>query len=96
MVRDEETQKMVEKCKEMGNKPEVVTTCKIVLETMEKKKSELPEEIKADQSYMEMAQNIKPEDVPKVLEMAMKLAKSGEIKDPELKNAVERLIRAIG
>lgn len=37
MVRDEETQKMVEKCKEMGNKPEVVTTCKIVLETMEKR-----------------------------------------------------------
>ena len=96
MTKDEETQKMVEKCKEVDNKPEVMTTCRIVLETMEKKKSELPEEINADQSYMEMAQNIKPEDVPKVLEMAMKLAKSGEIKDPELKNAVERLIRAIG
>lgn len=66
---------MVE-CKEIGNKPEVVTTCKIVLK-MEKRNQNFLKRLMPINSYME-------------------LAKSGEIKDPELKNAVERLIRAIG
>jgi hypothetical protein len=48
-----------------------------------------------DQDYTNMAQNIAAEDVPKVLEMALKIAKSGEIKDPEIKIAAERLIRTL-
>jgi hypothetical protein len=42
-----------------------------------------------------MAQNISSEDVPKVLDMALKIAKSGKIDDPNIKIAAERLIRTL-
>jgi len=38
---------------------------------------------------------IKPSDVSKVLQLALKVRESGDIKDTELKNAASRLIRAI-
>jgi len=60
---------------------------------MEKKEVKVSQE--PEQSYMEMAKDISPEDLVKVLEMALKIAKSGKIKDPEVKIAAERLIRSI-
>jgi len=42
-----------------------------------------------------MAENLKPDDVRKVPEMALKIRESGEIKDPELKNTASILIMAI-
>jgi len=48
-----------------------------------------------DQTYTNMVENISPEDVPQVLAMALKIAKSSEIKDAELKIAAERLIRTL-
>jgi hypothetical protein len=60
---------------------------------MEAKKIEAAEDM--DQTYLEMAENMKPEDVRKVLEIALKIRESGEIKDTELKNAASKLIRAI-
>jgi len=47
------------------------------------------------QTYTNMVQNISADDVPKVLEMALKIARSDEIKDPEIKNAAEKLIRTL-
>jgi len=41
-----------------------------------------------------MAQNISPEDVSKVLNMALKIKERPDV-SPELKNAANRLIRAI-
>ena len=42
-----------------------------------------------------MVTDISPEDVPKVLELALKIARSSEIKDNEIKLAAERLIRTL-
>jgi vacuolar-type H+-ATPase subunit H len=94
MELDKKSQELLEKCREMADKPEVMGACQVMLETFEEKKKEIPEE--PEQNYLEMAQNIAPADVPKILEMAMKVAKSGKVKDVEVKNAAERLIRAIG
>jgi hypothetical protein len=60
---------------------------------MDEKKVEIEEE--GDQTYLEMAENLKPSDVSKVLQLALKVRESGDIKDTELKNAASRLIRAI-
>ncbi len=38
-----------------------------------------------------MAENLKPSDVSKVLQLALKVRESGDIKDPELKNAASRI-----
>ncbi|MCC7550599.1 MAG: hypothetical protein KO316_03730 [Methanobacterium sp.] len=90
---DEKSKQLLLKCKEMGDDPSIMNVCKVMLEVMDEKKVVIPEE--PEQSYMEMAKDISAEDMPKVLEMALKVAKSGEIKDPEVKIAAERLISAI-
>lgn len=89
---DEKSEKLMAKCEEMKEDPEVLKECKIMLETMAESEAEMDE---PGQTYTNMAQNISPEDVPKVLEMALKIAKSSEIKDAELKIAAERLIRTL-
>jgi len=48
-----------------------------------------------NQTYIGMAENLKPKDVSKVLALALKVRESGDIKDGELKNAASRSIRAI-
>ncbi len=93
MELDEKSKDLLEKCKKVGDDPSIAKECKIMLETMEEKKVEVPDE--PEQSYMAMAENISAEDVPKILEMALKIAKSGKIDDPEVKIAAERLIRSI-
>ena len=90
---DEKTGKLMEKCEEMKDDPSVMKECKIMIDTMKEKNVIMEDD--PDQTYIKMAENIAPEDVPKVLEMAIKIAKSGEITDSEVKIAAERLIRAI-
>lgn len=92
---DEQEEKLLEKCKEMADDPNVMAACRVMLDTLEKKKIKASEE-PLEQTYVEMAENIAPEDVPLVLKMALKVAKSGDIKDPEAKDAAERLIRYLG
>lgn len=89
---DKKTEELLKKCEGMDDES-VMGACKVLLETMEEKKVEPEEEM--DQTYLEMVENLSPQDVPKVLQMALKVRESGEIKDPELKNAASILIRAI-
>ncbi len=81
------------KCEEMKDDPSLMRECKIMLDTMMEKNVVMEDD--PDQTYTSMAQNISPDDVPQVLEMALKIAKSSEIKDTELKIAAERLIRTL-
>ncbi|MGO9386556.1 MAG: hypothetical protein ACLPWD_00740 [Methanobacterium sp.] len=88
---DKKTNDLMEKCNtEDGS---VMDSCKVMLEIMAKKDVEL--EDKSDETYLMMAENLSPKDIPKVLELALKVRESGEIKDTELKNAASKLIRAI-
>ncbi len=89
---DAQSEELFEKCQENAGSGDIMGACKAMLELMEAKKLEIKEE---DQTYLEMAENLKPQDVRRVLEMALKIRESGEIKDLELKNAASILIRAI-
>ena len=90
---DEKTKEFMAKCEEMKDDPALMKECKIMLDTMAEKKFEMEDE--PGQDYTQMAENISKEDVPKVLEMALKIAKSGKIKDTEIKIAAEKLIRTL-
>lgn len=85
------TQELYEKCQENAASGDIMGACKVMLELMDAKKLE----DEGDQTYLQMAENLKPDDVRKVLKMALKIRESGEIKDPELKNSASILIRAI-
>ena len=91
---DERAKALMEKCKVVADDPSVVSTCKIMLETLEEKKVKITE-APPEQTYLEMAETLSPEDVPRVLEMALVVTKSKEIKDPDIIVAADRLIRAI-
>ena len=90
---DKKNQELMAKCETMKDDPDLMKECKIMLDTMAEKKVELEDD--PNQDYTNMAENISADDVPKVLEMALKIAKSGKIKDPEIKIAAERLIRTL-
>ena len=90
---DKKSNELMAKCETMKDDPDLIKECKIMLDTMADKKVEMEDDPK--QNYTNMAQNISPEDVPKVLEMALKIAKSGKIKDPEIKIAAERVFRTL-
>ncbi|MBZ2164872.1 hypothetical protein [Methanobacterium spitsbergense] len=90
---DKKTKELMAKCETMKDDPALMKECKMMLDTMAEKKVEL--EDNPNQDYTNMAENISADDVPKVLEMALKIAKSGKIKDPEIKIAAERLIRTL-
>jgi hypothetical protein len=47
------------------------------------------------ETYLQMAENLSPKDVSKVLELALKIRESGDITDNDLKIAASKLIRAI-
>ena len=90
---DEKTEKLMAKCEEMKNDPTLIKECKVMLDTMVEKDVVMEDD--PNQTYTSMAQNISADDVPQVLEMALKIAKSSDIKDTELKIAAERLIRTL-
>jgi hypothetical protein len=90
---DKKTKELMAKCESMKDDPVLMKECKVMLDTMAEKKVEMEDD--PDQNYTNMAENIAAEDVPKVLEMALKIAKSGKIKDAEIKIAAERLFRTL-
>lgn len=92
-MNDKKTNDIMAKCETMKNDPELIKGCKDMLDTMASKKVVMEDD--PNQNYTNMAQNISAEDVPKVLEMALKIAKSGNIKDDKIKIAAERLIRTL-
>ena len=89
---DKKTEELYKKCQENAGSGDIMGACKVLLEIMDTKKLIEPE---GDQTYLEMAENLKPDDVRSVLQLALKIRESGEIKDPELKNTASILIRAI-
>jgi hypothetical protein len=90
---DKKTNEIMAKCESMKDDPTLMKECKAMLDTIAEKKVEIEDD--PEQDYTNMAENISAEDVPKVLEMALKIAKSGKIKDTEIKIAAERLIRTL-
>lgn len=90
---DSKTEELYKKCQENAESGDIMGACKVMLELMNAKELDIGKE--EDQTYLEMAENLKPADVRKVLEMALKIRESGDIKDPELKNTASILIRAI-
>jgi len=87
------TNELMIKCEAMKDDPALMKECKVMLETMVDKKVEM--EDKPGQTYTNMVENMSAEDVPKVLEMALKIARNDQITDPDIKNAAERLIRTL-
>ena len=90
---EENEEKLMTKCEEMKEDPNLIKECQILLETMSEKNVEMKDE--SGESYKSIVTYISPEDVPKVLELALKIARSSEIKDNEIKLAAERLIRTL-
>jgi predicted transcriptional regulator len=89
---DKKAKELMEKCENMDDSS-VMGSCRVLLELMDQKKVEVKEDM--DQTYLQMAENLKPKDVSRVLQIALKVRESGDIKDTELKNAASVLIRAI-
>lgn len=73
----------------------LVEDCKSFLGNVSGCKNDLKLSDNENETYLQMAENLKPEDVSKVLEIALKVRESGDIKDPEIKNEASRIIRAI-
>ena len=93
MMDDKKTKELMAKCESMKNNPVLMKECKVMLDTMAEENVKMEDD--PNQDYTNMAQNISSEDVPKVLDMALKIAKSGKIDDPKIKIAAERLIRTL-
>lgn len=93
MQMDENELKLMKKCEDKEVATQGMGACQVLLEEMEKADIKF-EGDDPNESYMQMAQKITPEDVPKVLSMALKMKQSPNV-SPELKNAANRLIRAI-
>jgi len=85
--------KLMKKCEDPEIATEGMGACQVLLKEMDRENIKF-EEDNPDESYMEMAQKITPNDVPKVLQMAFKMKENPNV-NPGLKNAANRLIRAI-
>jgi hypothetical protein len=81
------------RCEEMKYDPTFMKECKFFLGIVEEKNVVMEDD--PNQTYISMAESISPEDLPKVLEMALKIAKSSKITDTDLKIAAEKLIRTL-
>ncbi len=90
---DENAKKLMKKCEDKEIATQGMGACQVLLEEMESGNIVLNDE--TGQSYIQMAQNIAPKDVPEVLRIAFIVRDSGDITDTEVKNAAARLIRAI-
>ncbi|AUB55521.1 MULTISPECIES: hypothetical protein [Methanobacterium] len=89
---DKKTEELLEKCANVED-TSIMGTCKGLLKMMADK--DVVVEDKEGETYLEMAENLKPNDVSQVLQLALKVRESGDITDVELKNEASRLIRAI-
>lgn len=93
-MKDEELIKKCESC-DLNQDNDLMANCKAVLSDIDKCKEELGLSEEETQTYLKMVENLKPQDVSKVLTLALKIRESGKIKNPEIKNDASRLIRAI-
>ena len=93
MELDENSLKLIKKCEDKEIDTNVMGACTVMLKEMERGEIDIGKDMPSE-SYMKMAENIAPEDVPRVLKMAFKIKERGDV-DPELKIAANRLIRAI-
>ncbi|HMK53942.1 MAG TPA: hypothetical protein VK444_04090 [Methanobacteriaceae archaeon] len=85
------TDELMKKCENLDDGT-VMGACQVLLKMMDEKEVKVDDE---NQTYLQMAENLSPQDVSKVLTLALKVRESGDIKDTELKNAASKLIRAI-
>ena len=82
----------MKKCEDLDDST-VMGSCQVLLKMMADK--DVVVEDKEGETYLEMAENLKPGDVSQVLQLALKVRESGDITDVDLKNEASRLIRAI-
>lgn len=92
ILLDKKAEELIKKCENMEDSS-VMGSCQVLLDMMKEKDVTLEDD--PNQTYLGMAENLTSKDVSKVLELALKVRESGDIKDPELKNAASRIIRAI-
>ena len=93
MELDENSLKLIKKCEDKEIDTSVMGACTVLLEEMDRGNVDLGED-QPDESYIHMAETIAPEDVPRVLKMAFKMKERSDV-SPGMKNAANRLIRAI-
>ena len=93
-MENDELMKKCETC-EFNQDNDLMASCKAVLANLDDCKEELGLTDEETQTYLSMVENLKPQDVSKVLTLALKIRESGDIKDPDIKNEASRLIRAI-
>ena len=96
MQMDENALKLMKKCEDKDIATQGLGACQVMLKEMENENIEprMFVEDLPDETYMQMAQKITPNDVPKVLNMAFKMKERPDV-SPGMKNAANRLIRAI-
>ena len=90
---DENAKNLIKKCENNEVDTSTMGACQVLLEEMDRGNVVLKDE--PGESYIQMAQNIKKQDVPQVLRIAFIVRDSGDITDTDVKNAAARLIRAI-
>jgi len=93
MELDENELKLIKKCEDKEIDTSAMGACTVMLEEMDRGEVDLGEDM-PDESYIQMAQKITPNDVPLVLKMAFKIKERPNV-SPDMKNAANRLIRAI-
>lgn len=89
---DKKAEELMKKCENLDDTT-VMGSCQVLLNMMKDKNVTLEDD--PNQTYLGMAENLTPKDVSKVLELALRVRESGDIKDVDLKNAASRIIRAI-
>jgi len=89
---DKKAEELLQKCENIEDSS-VMGSCKVMLDMMAKGDVTIGDN--TSETYLQMAENLSPKDVPKVLELALKIRESGDIKDNDLKIAASKLIRAI-
>lgn len=89
---DKKAEELLEKCENIEDSS-VMGSCKVMLDMMAKEDVVVGDNTR--ETYLQMAETLSPRDVPKVLQLALKIRESGDIKDTELKVAASKLIRAI-
>lgn len=93
-MNDEELKNKCKSCN-FDDENDLMSNCKAVLANLDECKEDLGLSEEETESYLNMVENLKPQDVSKVLTLALKIRESGKIKNPEIKNDASRLIRAI-
>jgi hypothetical protein len=93
-MKNDELIKKCETC-EFNEDNDLMTSCKAVLANLDDCKDKLDLTEEETETYLQMVENLKRQDVTKVLTLALKIRESGDIKDPDIKIEASRLIRAI-